>query len=199
MSTSPADSRPITALAGALLVLALAGCPSFCRAQAPVPAPGPSTGDVTAPDPAVLGPFGSPPSAWFAGVEVGLFHAVNPVGTFFTGENVKMDYTPELRGELGYRFDDGSALRVGYRYVAGGGTGAVLNPDNGAPAPHLHFEGNAVDVDLVSGVVPGLFRDRVSFEAGLRVASRLLNSRGSDPYEGYSSTACSWVPARTSD
>ncbi len=210
MSTSHAVPRPVMAVAGALLVFALAGRPSACRAQAPprvsepstapdqavnplllvVPAPppvsGPSTAAAPAPDPAVHGPFGSPSSAWFAGEEVGLFHVVNPVGTFVTSGKVKMDYTPELRGELGYRFEDGSALRIAYRTLSGSGTGNVIYPDNGAPAPHLHFEVNSVDLDYVSGVVPGLFHDRVCFEAGLRVASKLLESQGSDPYEGYS-------------
>ncbi|HEX5269055.1 MAG TPA: hypothetical protein VFW33_01145 [Gemmataceae bacterium] len=186
MSTSHAGPRAIPTLVGALLVLALAGGPSLCWAQAPAPVPEPPGGAAPAPDTALRGPFGSPSPAWFAGVEVGLFHVVNPVGTFVTRENVKMDDTAELRGELGYRFEDGSALRVGYRTLSTGGTGTVLFPDNGAAAPRLHFEVNSVDVDYLSGVVPGLFHDRVSFEVGLRVASKLLESRGSDPYEGYS-------------
>jgi hypothetical protein len=142
---------------------------------------------VLSPEPAARGPFGSPSSAWFAGVEVGLFHAVNPVGTFLTRENVKMDFAAEPRVELGYLFDDGSAFRVCYRTLSSSGTGKVVYPDSGVPTPRLQLEVNSVDLDYVSGVVPGLCHDRVSFEAGLRVASKLLDSRGGDPYEQLSS------------
>jgi hypothetical protein len=164
-------------------VIALAGLPGLCRAQAPALVLGPATPDAAAPAPLATGPFGSPSSAWFAGVEVGLFHAVTPVGTFATGENVKMDFSAELRAELGYRFDDGSALRLDYRNITSGGTGKLVSADNGAQAPRLHLEVNSVDLDYVSGVVPGLLHDLVSFEAGLRVASKLLDSRVSDSYE----------------
>jgi hypothetical protein len=167
--------------------MALAGRPSHCRAQAPVPVPGPLSADIPAPAPPVQGPFGSPAPAWFAGVEVGLFHALTPVGTFFTAENVKMDFTVEPRVEVGYRFDDGSAFRIDYRTISSSGTGKVLYPGNGATAPHLRLEVNSVDLDYVSGMVPGLLHEHVSFEAGLRVASKLLDSQGSDPYEQYSS------------
>jgi hypothetical protein len=191
MSTSRASLRPVTSLAGILLVIALAGRPSRCAAQdpAPVPAaidaplPGSPLGTAPAPAPLVRGPFGAPTSAWFAGVEVGLFHAVNPVGTFVTGANVKMDFTAEPRVELGYRFDDGGALRVAWRAISSSGTGKALYPDSGAPDPHLHLEVNTADLDYVSGAVPGLLREQLSFEAGLRFASKLLDSRGGDGYD----------------
>ncbi len=170
--------RHLRSLASILLVLALAGRPGRCRAEEPPPA-----------ESFPRGPAEAPSSAWFAGVEVGLFHPLLSAGTFATQGNVKLDWTAAPRVELGYRLDAGGAPRVAFRNISTSGHENVTPPgfDGGRQDNHLRLEVNWLDLDYVSGRDPAKNGGGASWEFGLRLASKFVDSGAADSFTSRSS------------
>jgi hypothetical protein len=145
-----------------------------------VPPPGPPLPHDAEVDGAALDVRYAPPPGWFVGAEVSLLRpqvrVEHPSET-----NIDLDWTVSPWVYLGYRFCNGGAFRLAYRYLASDGTTDLGIPDLGTQELHTRLDLNRVDLDYVSREYAPTTHWRLGWELGARLANRFQDEWGTDP------------------